>query len=127
MRAKPSPKLGTGEVDAEWMASHADFHAALISACGSPRLLALHDQLFEQSERYRSLLAYLKTNRHVADEHAGIWVPMRPGAASVPRWYLARTKLFDGAGTITTIHGIYRIEQRSPDGSLCLARHEAKP
>lgn len=62
-----------------------------------------------------------------ADEHAGIWVPMRPGAASVPRWYLARTKLFDGAGTITTIHGIYRIEQRSPDGSLCLARHEAKP
>ena len=69
LRAKQSPKLGAGKVDAEWMASHFDFHAALISACGSPRLLALHDQLFEQSERYRSLLAYLKTKRHVADEH----------------------------------------------------------
>ena len=61
------------------------------------------------------------------DEHAGIWVPMRLGAASAPRWFLARTKLSGDAGTIATIHGIYRVEQRSPDGSLCLARHEAKP
>ena len=61
------------------------------------------------------------------DEHAGMWVPMRPGAVSAPRWLLARTKLSGDAGTIATIHGIYRVEQRSPDGSLCLARHEAKP
>lgn len=39
----------------EWVERHRTFHTVLVSACGSPRLLALHAQLYEQSERYRSL------------------------------------------------------------------------
>jgi len=39
----------------DWVERHRAFHTALVSACGSPRLLDLHAQLYEQSERYRSL------------------------------------------------------------------------
>lgn len=39
----------------DWVERHRTFHRALVSACGSPRLLDLHAQLYEQSERYRSL------------------------------------------------------------------------
>lgn len=39
----------------EWVERHRTFHTALVSACGSPRLLDIHAQLYEQSERYRSL------------------------------------------------------------------------
>jgi len=39
----------------DWVERHRTFHTALVSACGSPRLLDLHAQLYEQSERYRSL------------------------------------------------------------------------
>ena len=56
----------------EWVASHAAFHAALVNACGSPRLLALHGQLYEQSERYRGLSAHADTERKVTDEHQAI-------------------------------------------------------
>jgi hypothetical protein len=59
-----------------------------------------------------------------ADEYAGMWVPMRSGPVTPPRWYLARAKLFGDTGTLRTIHGTYRIERRSPDGVLCLARLE---
>lgn len=39
----------------DWVERHRTFHTVLVSACGSPRLLDLHAQLYEQSERYRSL------------------------------------------------------------------------
>lgn len=39
----------------DWVEHHRIFHTALVSACGSRRLLDLHAQLYEQSERYRSL------------------------------------------------------------------------
>lgn len=39
----------------DWVERHRTFHTVLVGACGSPRLLALHAQLYEQSERYRSL------------------------------------------------------------------------
>ena len=73
LRAKPQtlPGLAT-KPNPEWMASHADFHATLVSACGSPRLLTLHAQLYEQSERYRSLSYYVESTRNVTDEHQGI-------------------------------------------------------
>ena len=52
---------------------HKNFHLALIRACGSQRLLQLHDALYDQTFRYRSFLmsrdARLKT---VDDEHATI-------------------------------------------------------
>src|ERR1700734_3213962 len=40
---------------AEWTAAHDKFHEALVSACGSLRLLQLRRQLYDQSERYRKL------------------------------------------------------------------------
>ncbi|MES2258166.1 MAG: FCD domain-containing protein [Pseudomonadota bacterium] len=46
----PSPTVST-----DWLARHTAFHAALVSACGNKRLLALHASLFEQAERYRGL------------------------------------------------------------------------
>lgn len=42
----------------EWLARHAAFHAALVSACGCKRMLELHASLYEQSERYRGLSAH---------------------------------------------------------------------
>jgi DNA-binding GntR family transcriptional regulator len=38
-----------------WRREHADFHAALVVACGSPTLLTIYSRLFEQAERYVAL------------------------------------------------------------------------
>ena len=43
---------GTPEFDA----LHKAFHSALISACGSERLLRLHDDLYLQAYRYRRIM-----------------------------------------------------------------------
>ena len=63
------PPTADPEAHGEWRARHAAFHTALISACGSRRLSALHSQLYEQSERYRSLSAGMEPERNVDDEH----------------------------------------------------------
>lgn len=56
-----------------WVARHAEFHAALVSACGSPRLIALQARLYEQSERYRLLSARADGGgRDVAAEHQAL-------------------------------------------------------
>jgi GntR family carbon starvation induced transcriptional regulator len=65
-------QLPDGGLNPAWVVSHADFHNALVSACGSRRLLALHGQLYEQSERYRGLSAHVVSKRNVADEHQEI-------------------------------------------------------
>lgn len=59
-------------VNPEWRRAHADFHTALVAACGSRRLLRLHAQLYEQSERYRGLSAHGDVSRKVHDEHQAI-------------------------------------------------------
>jgi len=38
-----------------WSREHADFHAALVAACGSPTLMAIRARLFEQADRYVAL------------------------------------------------------------------------
>ena len=38
-----------------WSREHADFHTALVAACGSPTLLAIRSRLFEQADRYVAL------------------------------------------------------------------------
>lgn len=43
---------GTDEFDA----LHKGFHTALLSACGSPRLLAAHTDLYDQAYRYRRIM-----------------------------------------------------------------------
>ena len=53
----------------EWVERHQAFHAALVSACGSRRLLELHAQLYQQSERYRNLSIHVEGDRNIIDEH----------------------------------------------------------
>lgn len=54
----------------EWSSSHAAFHKSLIAACGNSRLIDLHSQLYEQSERYRGLSVGQEVGeRKVDDEH----------------------------------------------------------
>jgi len=71
----PLTHLGADEAKRVWTQNHTDFHTALISACGSRRLLGLHAQLYEQSERYRGLLTFhgdeanSEANRDVNKEH----------------------------------------------------------
>lgn len=38
-----------------WSREHADFHAAMVAACGSPTLMAIRARLFEQADRYVAL------------------------------------------------------------------------
>lgn len=38
-----------------WSREHADFHRALVSACGAPTLLSIRARLFEQADRYVAL------------------------------------------------------------------------
>jgi DNA-binding GntR family transcriptional regulator len=59
-------------ISREWAERHAAFHATLVAACGSRRLIALHGQLYEQSERYRVLSAHIKADRDIAGEHQAL-------------------------------------------------------
>jgi DNA-binding GntR family transcriptional regulator len=52
-----------------WIDAHDTYHAALVSACGSPRLLQIRQQLYEQGERYRRLELTLPRNRDPNEEH----------------------------------------------------------
>lgn len=45
-----------GEGEPEFDALHKAFHTALLSACGSPRLLDAHSDLYDQAYRYRRLM-----------------------------------------------------------------------
>ena len=56
----------------QWVERHSEFHAALVAASGSKRLMAFHAQLYEQSERYRGLATHLETNRDVDTEHQNL-------------------------------------------------------
>ncbi len=73
LRATPG-RLGgrKGSINPEWLTAHAAFHAALVAACGSARLRALHAHLYEQSERYRVLSGKVESNRDIDTEHGEI-------------------------------------------------------
>jgi GntR family carbon starvation induced transcriptional regulator len=42
-------------INEAWSREHAEFHAALVSACGSQAMMSIRSRLFEQAERYVSL------------------------------------------------------------------------
>ena len=42
-------------ISAAWWKAHADFHTALVAACGAPTLLTIRARLFEQADRYVAL------------------------------------------------------------------------
>jgi DNA-binding GntR family transcriptional regulator len=57
-----------------WAVAHAGFHQALVSACGSARLLQIRAQLYEQSERYRRYSGPVDNiRRDVEAEHQRIF------------------------------------------------------
>jgi DNA-binding GntR family transcriptional regulator len=57
----------------EWSEAHAGFHTALVEGCDSPWLMRLHNQLYDQSERYRRLSVSLAPRkRNIGDEHQKI-------------------------------------------------------
>ncbi len=49
--------------NAQWESYHHRFHRALISSCGSPKILSICDDLREQSDRYRAVAATSKRAR----------------------------------------------------------------
>jgi DNA-binding GntR family transcriptional regulator len=53
----------------EWTEAHDRYHLALLATCGSPRLMHIRHQLYEQSERYRHLELSLPVNRDPEGEH----------------------------------------------------------
>jgi GntR family transcriptional regulator, carbon starvation induced regulator len=58
VRALHHMKLSTATSSsdrAEWSGRHQAFHEALVAACGSPRLLHLRRQLFDQFMRYQRI------------------------------------------------------------------------
>ena len=57
----------------EWAEAHAAFHTALVEGCNSPWLMRLHNQLYDQSERYRRLsVSVSPKRRNIGDEHQKI-------------------------------------------------------
>jgi GntR family carbon starvation induced transcriptional regulator len=57
-RLSRQTKIDPGNPDAisdAWRKEHAEFHAALVAACGSPTLSSIRARLFEQAERYVAL------------------------------------------------------------------------
>lgn len=60
-------------ISEDWVAAHERFHTALTAACDSSWLLRLRDQLYAQSERYRSLSLPLEpAGRNILAEHDAI-------------------------------------------------------
>lgn len=58
---------------AEFDAVHRGFHRALIAACGSERLLALHDDLYLQAYRYRRvMMRQFETATWFVEEHEAL-------------------------------------------------------
>lgn len=58
----------------EWETHNRAFHAALVSAAGSPMLAKLRDLLYQQSERYRRVSLNVSRGwRNVHDEHRAIY------------------------------------------------------
>lgn len=62
-----------GELPETWEAANAEFHTALVSACGSAWLLKIRSGIHDLCERYRRASVYLKMGaRDLRSEHAEI-------------------------------------------------------
>lgn len=72
-RMRRTPRVLTGgEINLDWLQRHEEFHQALVAGCASPRLMALHSQLYQQLERYRLLAWNVDRERDVDAEHQGL-------------------------------------------------------
>jgi DNA-binding GntR family transcriptional regulator len=59
-------------VDPAWETAHRAFHAALLSGCKAPRLLAFCEQLFEAAQRYRCVARQMAPRADYAAGHKEI-------------------------------------------------------
>jgi DNA-binding GntR family transcriptional regulator len=57
LRCDRDKGASNGTEPADWIARHKDLHQALIAACTSPWLIRMHNMLYDQTERYRSISA----------------------------------------------------------------------
>jgi GntR family carbon starvation induced transcriptional regulator len=53
-----------------WEKAHREFHLALVSACGSSRLIEFYEQLFDSAARYRFLWSHLGADVEEASDRA---------------------------------------------------------
>jgi len=69
-----SPRSGDGNYNTrDWERLHREYHAAMMSACGSSILLGYCAQLHEKTLRYRNLAAVMEyRERHELEEHRAI-------------------------------------------------------
>jgi len=92
-----------------WSKEHRAFHHALVSACGSPTMLAIRESLFERAERYVTLavLAMAPPRNDVA-EHEQI---MRTAVArNVPRALAANREHIE-----RTLNKVARSLEKNPE------------
>lgn len=79
----------------DWTAAHDEFHLALVSACGSERMLQIRRQLYDKSERYRKIELSLPRNRDPESEHTRIFDSVlsrdAPAATRLMKAHISRT------------------------------------
>ena len=86
----PQPLLPEDPNVDRWAGAHAEFHLALIAACGSNKLLQIRSQLYQQSERYRRYSGIVDRDRNVFAEHQAIF------DAAIARDTAAAAEAIDG-------------------------------
>jgi len=96
----------------QFATAHDAYHAALVSACGSPRLLQLRKQLYDQSERYRKIESALPRERNAEDEHNKIT------DAVIARNVPLATKLLKAHIAVTTDNIVKVMERRVNKAAL---------
>lgn len=70
MRRQDDPS----SLNTDWKERHQMFHHVIVSGCGSPRLMAMRDLLFDQSDRYRRIAAaQIDVPRDISGEHKAIF------------------------------------------------------
>jgi DNA-binding GntR family transcriptional regulator len=95
-------------VSPQWIAAHDTYHSALVSACGSPRLLQIRKQLYDLSERYRKMeSALVPRDRNPNEEHKQI------AEAAVDRDIPLAIRLMRAHIELTTENIVKAMEKRS--------------
>ena len=110
----------------QWIATHDVYHSALVSACGSPRLLHTRKQLYDLSERYRQMeSAMVPRDRNPNEEHRRIT------EAAVGRDIPLAVRLMREHIELTTQNIIEAMEKRSSKaprgGAPAAARRHTRP
>ena len=70
----------------DWKERHRAFHHAIVAGCGSPRLMAMRDLLYDQYDRYRRIASgHVTMKRDISAEHQAIYeatIERRAGVAA---------------------------------------------